>query len=119
MPASDPVAPVRRSPSADDASRRCAESHATLTGERELEEFADLATLMSAADATTLEQLSDWISEDYELDAEALPDGRQLTVRFGTRGVGFEFPIGVGAFWEMLDDLHDEVSDDLELDDDE
>ncbi|MBD3923285.1 hypothetical protein IEZ26_01520 [Nocardioides cavernae] len=90
-----------------------------MTGERELEEFADLATLMSAADTTTLEQLSDLISEDYELDAEALLDGKQLTVRFGTRGVGFEFPIRIDAFWETLDELHAEASDEVELDDDE
>lgn len=99
--------------------RRCANCEATWTGERDLEEFADLATLMSAADATTLEQLGDWISEDYELDAEALLDGTQLIVRFGTRGIGFGFPVRVDDFWETLDQLHDEVSDELELDEDE
>ena len=69
---------------------------------------------MSTAGATTLEDLGDWISEDYELDAEARIDHDTLVVRMGIQGVGIHFPITAEEFWESVDDLHDEMSAALE-----
>lgn len=76
--------------------------------------FADLDGLVAAAGGEGLEDLCDWISQDYELDAWIVTDDvGYFEIGFGERGVGIEFPIPQRVFWATLDELHDEVEEGL------
>lgn len=77
------------------------------------------ADLYSYAEAGTDEDLADWISESTELDALIEHDATNaevLVVRFLNRGVTIEFPLALAAFWETIEQLHDEVAQELEWD---
>lgn len=92
--------------------RRCEACGATWTPEKS---FADLQALMDEADVDDLEDLCDWLSSDYELDAWVITDDDgNFEVGFHDRGVGIEFPIAEQEFWDTLDELHDEVEQAIE-----
>ncbi|MCP0302833.1 hypothetical protein KU545_23850, partial [Salmonella enterica subsp. enterica serovar Kentucky] len=92
--------------------RRCDACGATWTPEKA---FADLQALMVEAEVDDLEDLCDWLSADYELDAWVITDDDgSFEVGFSDRAVGIEFPIPEHEFWETLDELHDEVEQAIE-----
>lgn len=76
--------------------------------------FEDLASLVAQAEVHAVSDLAEWISAEYEHDAWVDTVGRDFEVGFGRRSVVLAFPIGEGDFWAALDELHDEVSDELE-----
>ena len=100
--------------------RRCTACEGTWSERTEVgPTLPDLPSLLQHAEVDTLDELADWISEDYELDAWIDLDGDTLVVVFHQSGVGFNFPLGIDHFWDTLDVLHEEVSEELEDADDE
>lgn len=76
--------------------------------------FEDLASLMAHAEVDTFGDLEGWISAEYEHDAWVDTAGRDLEIGFGRRSVVLAFPMSEDDFWSALDEMHDEVSDELE-----
>lgn len=77
------------------------------------------ADLYSYAGAGTDEDLADWISASTELDALIEHDDTNadvLVVRFLNYGVTIEFPLTLTELWETIDELHDAVAQELEMD---
>lgn len=98
-------------------SRRCAACEGTWTDVDGLgPAYPDLGALLAHARATSLEELGDWVSEEFELDAWTLVDDEGLKVGFGGYAVLIEFPTGIGGFWDTLEELHDEVCEQLDAD---
>ena len=100
--------------------RRCTACEQVWTEDPELgPTFVDLASLITHADAASLQDLGDWVSQSCELDAWALVDDGVLVIGFLTSGTGIEFPLSIDDFWETVDELHDQVELELESGDDE
>jgi hypothetical protein len=74
-------------------------------------EFEDVAALMAHAEVSSLDELADWISEDYDHDAWVEENELGLEVGFQNRAVTIEFPIREDDLWQCLDELHDEASE--------
>jgi hypothetical protein len=86
--------------------------------------FSAPEDLYAYAEATSHEDLADWISDHYELDSAIMEQGVRDGVPFidvaflppvnGTiTATGVEFPILLEEFWEQLDERHAEAITEL------
>ena len=68
--------------------------------------------LLAHLNVDSLAAAAEVISEDTDPDAYLVQEGRGCVLRMGNQGTTMEFPMTVGDFWELVQDLeHDVVAE--------
>jgi rRNA maturation protein Nop10 len=65
--------------------------------------------LLTATETTSLEELAEVSSEDYELDVDLVPSAAELEIRGRRVGITLPFPFDLEDFWEAIDDANEEA----------
>jgi hypothetical protein len=65
--------------------------------------------LLAVTETTSLEELAEVSSEDYDLDLDLVPSAAELEIRVHRVGITLPFPFDLEEFWDAIDDANEEA----------
>jgi hypothetical protein len=63
----------------------------------------------AATETTSLEEVAEVSSEDYDLDVDLVRSAAELEIRVHRVGITLPFPFDLDEFWEAIDDANEEA----------